>query len=149
MVNERAEPSRPQWVETAGFTHPSQYGAPAVGVSKPCGPVSSGGITDLFPDKLKSYMEGVLFRGWDRMLPGCRWLDEPQSISNQPVGLGVPHRAGRYQPGGPPFSSPACRCMQGFLIQGWYLILLRWQWLDEPRLEFPHRAGRYLSLIHI
>ena len=52
-------------------------------------------------------MKGFLIRGWDYILPGCggtwtlsrggtldaRRLHEPQSKSNQPVGLGFPHRA--------------------------------------------------------
>ena len=29
----------------------------------------------------------------------ARWLHEPQPISNQPVGLGLSHRAGRYRTG--------------------------------------------------
>ena len=43
-------------------------------------------------------------------------------ISNQPVGLGFAHRAGRYQPGGSPFSSPGCWSFgdrEGFQMQGW------------------------------
>ena len=45
MVNEPAEPSCPQWVETAGFANPSQqwYTVLAVGVSTLYGAVSSGG----------------------------------------------------------------------------------------------------------
>ena len=80
--------------------------------------------------------EGFLIRRWERILPGCgetsalaqgetlaaRWLHEPQPISNQPVGLGFPHRAGRYRPaGGSSFSSPgywSCRDVEGFFIRG-------------------------------
>ena len=79
-------------------------------------------------------MEGFRIRGYDPILPGCgetstlargatlaaRWLHEPQPIRNQPVGLGFPHDAGRYRPGGSPFSSPgcwSCRGMEGFLIR--------------------------------
>ena len=57
-------------------------------------------------------MEVFLTRGWELILPGCGrtaaltrgatlaalWLHEPQPISNQPMGLGFPHRAGQYQP---------------------------------------------------
>ena len=50
MVNEPAEPSCPQWVETAGFTNPASNGVPAVGVSTPYGAVSSGRITDFIPE---------------------------------------------------------------------------------------------------
>ena len=55
-------------------------------------------------------LEGFLIRRWDLILPGCggtstlargatlaaHWLNELQPISNHPVGLGFPHRAGRY-----------------------------------------------------
>ena len=67
-------------------------------------------------------MEGFLTQGWELDLPGCggtsalargatlapRWLHEPQPISDRPVGLGFPHPAGRYRPGGYAFSSPGC-----------------------------------------
>ena len=85
-------------------------------------------------------MEGFLTRGWEFILSGCggtaalargatlaaRWLHEPQSISNHPVGLGFPHPAGRHQPGRSAFSSPgccSCRDMEGFLSRGWEVIL--------------------------
>ena len=29
-------------------------------------------------------MEGLMARGWDPIPPGCRWLHEPQPISDQP-----------------------------------------------------------------
>ena len=78
-------------------------------------------------------MGGFLTQGWELILPGCggtsalareatlaaRWLHEPQPISNQPVGLGFPHHAGRYRHGGSAFSSPgcwSCKHMEGFLI---------------------------------
>ena len=38
----------------------------------------------------------------------ARWLHEPQPISNPPVGLGFPHRAGRYRPVGSPLSPAGC-----------------------------------------
>ena len=77
-------------------------------------------------------MGGFLTRRWELILPGCSGtsalareatiaaccLHEPQPISNQPVGLGFQHHAGRYRPGGSAFSSPAswsCRDMDGFL----------------------------------
>ena len=56
----------------------------------------------------------------------ARWLHEPQPISNQPVGLGFPHPAGRCRPGGSAFYFPgywSCRGMEGFLIWGRELIL--------------------------
>ena len=62
-------------------------------------------------------MEGFLIRGWDLNLPvssttstlaggatlAARRLHEPQPISNQPVLLGFPHRAGKVDPGNPRF----------------------------------------------
>ena len=82
-------------------------------------------------------MEGYLIQGQDPVLPGCggtstlsreatlaaRWLHETQPIrmSNPPVGLGLPHLAGRHRPGGSTFSSPGCwSCtdVEIFLIRG-------------------------------
>ena len=91
---------------------------------------------------------------WDPILPGCRWLHEPQPISDLPVGLGFPHRAGWYRPSKPPCSFPVrrrYRGMEGFLIRGWSLILPGWWCLHDPQpisdqpvgLGVPHRAGRY------
>ena len=87
----------------------------------------------------------------------ARWLHEPQPISNQPVGLGFPHRAGRYRPCGSPFSSPhcwSCRRMEGFLLQGWESVLPGVRWLigrapASRRLAggagFSHYAGQFQS----
>ena len=52
---------------------------------------------------------------------------DPQPISDRPVGLGFPHRAGRFRPGGSliSISSPDCRsctCMEGFLKRRWGAI---------------------------
>ena len=71
------------------------------------------------------------------------------AISNQPVWLGFPHRAGGYQTGGSALSSPGCwvcRYMGGLLIRGGAIILrgcggtstlsrgatLAARWLHEP-----------------
>ena len=105
MVNELAEPSCPQWMETACFTNPSQQRCTrSWGFHTVQGGIVRGDTR--FRPRLNRvvYKEGVLFRGWDRILSGCRWLHEPQPISNQPVRLGFPHRVDRYRPGGPPFS---------------------------------------------
>ena len=51
-----------------------------------------------------------------------RSLYAPQPISNRPVGLGFPHRAGRCRPGRTGFSSPGCRSCrdrEGFVNRGW------------------------------
>ena len=85
-------------------------------------------------------MKGFLNRGWKRILPGCgrtsalshgatlaaRCIHEPQPISNHPVGLGFPHPAGRYRPGGSEFTFPgcwSCRDMDGFPTRGWEITL--------------------------
>ena len=63
-------------------------------------------------------MEDFQTRGWELTLSGfggtsalargatlaARWLHEPQSISNHPVGLGFSYPAGRYRPGRSAFS---------------------------------------------
>ena len=126
--------------------------------------------------------ERCLIRRWELILSGCgwtsalargatlaaRWLHEPQSISNQSVGLRFPHPEGRYRPEGSAFSSPDCssgRDMERRLTRGWELILpggdgtsalargapLATRWLHDPQpisnhpvgLGFPHHAGRY------
>lgn len=49
------------------------------------------------------------------------------------MGVGVPHRTGRYQPGGSLFSSSGCwccRCMAGFLVRGWDSTLPWRRWLQ-------------------
>ena len=59
-------------------------------------------------------MEIFRIRGWNPIFRGWRWLHEPQPISNQPVGLGFPHRAGRHRHGRPLFWCPVCwGCMYG------------------------------------
>ena len=64
--------------------------------------------------------------------PGCAGsMYDPQPVSNRPVGLGFPHRAGRFRPGESPSSSPGCRSCKGievFLIRGWEPIFpgVRW-----------------------
>ena len=66
------------------------------------------------------YMKAFLTHGWDLYLPGCggtstlargaqlshRAGSEPQPISHQWMGVGFPHRAGRYRPRGSSHSSP-------------------------------------------
>ena len=82
-------------------------------------------------------MEGFQIRRWDIVFPGCGEISTlpqfspragsmGQSVSDQRMGVGFLHRSGRYRPEGSSFSSPSCwscRCMDEFLIRGWYLIL--------------------------
>ena len=77
---------------------------------------------------------------------GALALYDPQPISDRPVGLGFPHRAGRCRPGGTPFSSPACRscsCMKGFLIREWKPILpgVRWLLCTNPSQSATGQCG--------
>ena len=102
---------------------------PGVGVSTPRGAVSTRGSLFSCPGCwICKRMEGHRIRGWGLILTGCggtltfprgatpaaRWLHEPQPISNQPVGLGFPHRTGRYRPEGSPFSSPGCQSCRSY-----------------------------------
>ena len=116
--------------------HPISNQRVGLGFPHPAGRYRPGGSLFSSPGCWScSDMEGFLIRGWDPIFPGCggtstlsrkatlaaRWLHQPQPSSNQPVGLGFPHPAGRYRPGGPPFSSPgswSCRWMEGILMRG-------------------------------
>ena len=90
-------------------------------------------------------MERFLIREWAIILPGCdrtaalargailaaRWLQEPQPISNHPVGLGFPHPAGRYRPGRPAFTSSVVR-----VVEIWKEF-----WSGDGNLSSPGAAG--------
>ena len=125
-------------------------------------------------------MEAFPIWGWDLILPGCGealaggatlpagWLNEPQPISAQSIGVGFPHRDGRYRPRGSPLSSTeswTCRCIEGFMIRRWDVILPGCgetststrgatppaRWLHESQsssgrwigVGLPYHAGRY------
>ena len=95
-----------------------QQSASGVGVSTPCWEASTEGSPASSAHCCCTCMEAFLTRGWDPLFfPGCRWLHKPQPTSDQAMGLGFPHRAGRYRPGGSPLSSPvcwSCKCVEGF-----------------------------------
>ena len=112
-----------------------------------------------------------MIRGWVFILPGWCWLYEPQPICTQPVGLGLPNRAGRCRLRRPSFSSPvcrSCRCMEGFLIRDETLsspigagstnpsqsTISQWGWVSTPCravstrgiavfVHILHRAARF------
>ena len=127
-------------------------------------------------------VDGFLMQRWHLIPPGCGAtstlsreatlatfsLHEPQPISNQPVGLGFPHLAGLYRPGGSAFSSTiseSCTDVERFLMQRWLLMrpgcgatsalargaTLAACWPNEPQpnnnhpegLGFPRLAGQY------
>ena len=132
MVNEPAEPSCPQRVETTGFTNPSQqwctrhWGFHAVrgGIVRGDNRFRPRIIRVVDIRKAFCSEDGIVY------FPGAG-LHEPQPISNKTAGLGFPHRARRYRPGGPPFSSPvcwSCRCMEENPIRGWEHIPPGWRW---------------------
>ena len=101
-------------------------------------------------------MECFLIRGWDPIFPGVLWLyiRTSQPISNQLVGLGLPHRAGRCCPERTPFSfpsRPSCRFIRiSDPEMGTYSPRVRWLYVRAPTnqesasggLGFPYRAGR-------
>ena len=78
---------------------------------------------------------------------------DPPPIRYRPVRMWLPHHAGRFRPGGSPFSSPgcrSCRCMEIFLIPEWVLSSPGGaDFIPEPQpisyrpadLGFLHRAG--------
>ena len=110
----------------------NQRSASWTGVSTPCGTVSTRGITVFAPGcRSCRCMEGFLIRGWDFFVHGWRWRYSRAPVNQRSaVGLGLPHSAGRFQPGGSPFSSPgcrSCRCTEGFLFRGWDPVVLGWR----------------------
>ena len=59
-------------------------------------------------------------------LGGANSIFVAQPINDRTAGLGFPHRAGRFRPGGSPFPSSGCRsyrCIEGFSNRGWRPIL--------------------------
>ena len=102
--------------------------ASGIGVATPCGMVSIG-VCPLSSPGCWHYrcMEGFLVREWDPVLPRCRCLHDPQPISDLPIGVGLPHLAGRYLPEGSPYLFGIGRSFRDtmvFLIRGWTPILL-------------------------
>ena len=93
-----------RWLQESSRSAIIQWG---VGVSTPCRAVSIRGTTVFVPGASDLRMDGRTSDPGIELILGRRWLHEPQPISNQPVGLGFPHHAGRYWLGGPPFSFPA------------------------------------------
>ena len=113
----------------------NQRSACEAGVSKPCGAVSTRGTSGSSPGcRSCRCMEVFVIRGWRPILPGKRWLyvRAPGPISDRPVGLGFPHRAGRFRGGGSPFLFPGCRSckgMGGFLIRECKPMVSGWRWI--------------------
>ena len=113
-------------VPVASQTPANQQSASMVGVSTPCGAVSTREPPFPFPVCWSCRCVEVFLIICTLSSP-CR--DEQQ--------VGVPHRAGRYRPGGPPFSSPlcwSCRRMERFMIRGWDIILPGWPRIYEPQV---------------
>ena len=117
----------PPRLALAPRTPDNQQLASGVGVSTPCGAVSTRGITVFASNVLELYIyRRISDLGMGPYLPRVALAPRTQPISNQSVGLGFKHYAGRYRPGGLPFSSPVCsrcNCMEGFIIRGWDPII--------------------------
>ena len=83
--------------------------------------------------------------GWNLSCSGCAGpMYDPRPISDRPVGLGFPHRAGRFRPRGSQFSSPGCRSckgVEGFMIRGWNPIVPGWRWLYARAPANQHSSG--------
>ena len=67
---------------------------------------------------------------------------DPQPVSDRPVGLGFPHRTGRFRPGGSAFSSSGFRSCKGikvFFIRGWKPIFpgVPWLYVRSPANQQP------------
>ena len=95
------------------------------------------GITLFVPGLLEFYIYGIISDPrMDLILPGCGWtstlapgatfaascLYEPQPVSTQWMGVGFPHCAGQYRPGGSLCFGPdrwsCCICIEGGMILG-------------------------------
>ena len=101
---------------------PDQQSADGGGISTACGAVSTRRITVLPQNAGVAYIYGRIsgpgmgtypprVRGGTSTLSrgtilAARWLHELPPISNQPMGVGFPYRAGRYRIVGSLFSSP-------------------------------------------
>ena len=64
-----------------------------------------------------------MVRGWAPILPGCRWLHEPQPISDQ---VGAPFELGEA-------GDAIYIWMDEFMIRGWAPILPGCLWLHQPQ----------------
>ena len=86
----------PHWLALAPRTLANQQSASGVGVPHRARRYRHGGLSFSSPVCYGCRcLEGFVIRGCDTVLPGWRWLHEPQPICNQPVGLGFPHHSGR------------------------------------------------------
>ena len=130
---------------SARFTNPSQKWCACGWVSTSCREVPSGGINRFRPRLWSPIHQKGVCRSTGSYNPGRRWPHEPHPMRNQPVRLGFPHRTGRYGAGVSPFSSPvcwSCRCREGFMIRGWYIILPGWfRLLRTPGCGFHSVRG--------
>ena len=145
----------PPWVSLALRAPVNQRSARGIGVSRPCGAVSTrvNSISCLPGCRSCRYMGRCLKRGCGPIFLGLPSLYAPQPTSDRPVRLGFPHRAGRCRCGRTPLSSPRCRScrdMEACLIRGCEPVLTVFPLLYAPLsisdrpvvLGFPHSAGR-------
>ena len=126
----------PPRLPPAARTPANQRSASGVGASTSCREVSTWGVTVLFPVRRICGDGRVLIQRWALIPPGCGdWLYGPQPISDQPVGLGFPHRERRYCPRRSPLSCRVCwvrGCMEVLMIRRLDPILPGCRWLSEP-----------------
>jgi len=108
-----------RWLYSQAPANQQSFGG--VGVSTPCGAVSTRGITVVHVWKDLWSEDGTPLSP-----ANVGFILEPQAISNRSVGFGFPHRARRCRPGGSPSSSASCRSCrykEGLLSRGWGPLL--------------------------
>ena len=111
---------------------------PQIGGSTPCRALSTQGGTVFVPGLLELWICGRVSG------PGMGSCSAPGGASSTNLKFGFPCRAGRYRPGGPPFSSTVCwncRYTEGFMIRGCYHILPHWCWLYNPQVGVSTPCG--------
>ena len=122
--------------------------AGGVGVSAPCGAVSTRRITIFVPGLSELYMYGRISEPVTGTYPPPPYPPRVALALRTP-GWGFHTVQGSTGPGGAPFSPPvcwSCTCMEGFLIQGWGVILPGGRWLYEPQVGV-YRPGRQRRLL--
>ena len=120
-------------------TPANQRSASLVGVSARCIAVSTRGTTVFGCGSSELCTnERISDPGTGMLFLACCWLHEFQPISDRPMGLRFPRRAGRYLPGGSSFSFTYCRsCSVAELHEPRPIS-------DQPvGLGFQHHAERY------
>ena len=115
---------------------------PQIGVSTPCRVVSTKKpLLYRFSSPFSwicRCMEGFLLRGWDFILPGWRWLYEPQIGISTPCGAASTRGTAVFVP-----SLLELYTYASIYDPGWAPILPGWPWVYESRVRVSISAGRY------